>query len=262
MKIGRSPEVLIDAHAALTKSHGVANAIQDTAPLVTHAAAKTGVHAVAGAYLAKTSVAGQTLGDAEIPAAIARDDEVATAVSDEATARDIAIAAEALLRANADGALSTEIDDDVAAEAIARDEAIAAENHPTIIRKTADQIVSNSEALQNDDHLLLAMAANEVWEFLVYLLASSPTGDPDINTNFSVPGGASYYFKSTATTVIVGANDENFALIAETRIGVLHGIVINGATPGSLQFQWAQLTATVEDTKLLTNSYLMAQRVL
>ena len=81
MKIGRMISPAIATHAALTKTHGVATAIQDTAPLATHEAAKTAVHAVAGAYLAKTSQSDQTLSDTEIPAAIARDQEVVDAIA-------------------------------------------------------------------------------------------------------------------------------------------------------------------------------------
>ena len=33
----------------------------------------------------------------------------------------------------------------------------------TTVYKTADEIVNNSTTLQNDDHLLLALGANEVW---------------------------------------------------------------------------------------------------
>ena len=36
--------------------------------------------------------------------------------------------------------------------------------HTKITYKTADQTVNNSAVLQNDDHLLLAVGANEVWE--------------------------------------------------------------------------------------------------
>lgn len=66
MIIGRSVRTLISAHSAL----------------------KTGVHAVSTAFLAKTSQLDQTLGDSEIPAAIARDTEVAFAVGAEAEARE------------------------------------------------------------------------------------------------------------------------------------------------------------------------------
>lgn len=48
-----------------------------------------------------------------------------------------------------------------------------------IARKTADEVVNNSATLQNDDHLLLALAANEVWEVEINLWYDSGT-TPDL----------------------------------------------------------------------------------
>ena len=62
MRIGRSVEAVVGIHEAKT----------------------TGVHGVASDYLAKTSQAAQTLGDAEIPAAIARDTEVTAEIATHA----------------------------------------------------------------------------------------------------------------------------------------------------------------------------------
>ena len=49
----------------------------------------------------------------------------------------------------------------------------------TVVRKTADETVNNSNALQNDNHLLLALAANEVWQVELTLLLLSTSTTPD-----------------------------------------------------------------------------------
>jgi len=152
----------------------------------------------------------------------------------------------------------------------------------TIVRKTADETVNNSTTLQNDDHLLLAIAANEVWLINLFLLWTSPTAGVYLKTGWSYPAGCSIkwgteiqlastnkaYWSSAVTTAskpalltetstwsdILGANDA---------IDGVHltAIVINGANAGTLNFQWAQATAAPEDTKVLANSCLIAHKL-
>ena len=92
------------------------------------------------------------------------------------------------------------------------------------VRKTADETVNNSTTLQNDDHLQLALAANDIYLVELFLLQQSPSLNSDFKCGWSYPAACT----------------------------------INGANAGTLIFQWAQNTATVEDTKVLTNSYLIA----
>ena len=42
---------------------------------------------------------------------------------------------------------------------------------------------------------------------------------------------------------------------------VIRAIVINGANAGTLQFQWAQSTAHASNSKILTNSCLIANKL-
>lgn len=73
MRVGRS----LAAALVAIELETVARAAADTA----HAAKKSAVHGVGAAYLAKTSVAAQTLSDAEIPDAVSRDLELANAIA-------------------------------------------------------------------------------------------------------------------------------------------------------------------------------------
>lgn len=144
----------------------------------------------------------------------------------------------------------------------------------TVVRKTADETVNNSTTLQNDDELLYAMAANAIVYFRANLIVSSSSSgaNTDFKLAFTVPAAATLAwsftgginFESSAATASAPAprttsgdplntfTDDN-----STRLVTVEGIVVNGANAGNLQLQWAQVTAAVSDTKVLTNSYLM-----
>ena len=138
-----------------------------------------------------------------------------------------------------------------------------------LIRKTADETVNNSAVLQDDNELFLPMLANEVWQITLSLIVNS-SAVADLKLGFTAPAGAAMYsysryirednvvcdgFASLAATLLlrgVGANEMPIFLT---------GIVINGANAGNFQIQWAQATAEVSDTKVLTNSYIIAHKM-
>lgn len=138
-----------------------------------------------------------------------------------------------------------------------------------IVRKGSDETVNNSETLQDDNDLFFQMAADDTWYFEARVLSNSGT-TPDIKFAFTVPTG------STLSWSVIQTGTTNVAeLIAPisasgTAAGVdgtgadsqsfIAGIVRVGGTPGNFQLQWAQNVANVSDTKVLTNSYLLAGR--
>lgn len=135
-----------------------------------------------------------------------------------------------------------------------------------VIRKTADETVNNSTALQNDDELLLPILANEIWEFEVLIIAESSAA-ADIKTAITVPAGA------TLKSIGIGRDQANATITASSTaawtaeningiITILKGIVINGANAGNVTLQWAQQAAEVSDTKVLTNSCILAHRLI
>ena len=158
----------------------------------------------------------------------------------------------------------------------ARDAAIAVHAalftlHNKVVRKAADgDPVNNSTTLVNDPELLFAIAANEVWEFeLLAIINSSAVAD--IKFQFTGPAGSSIYRfnvgESAAATDFISATEPGGAAIDVRGQGIaminaiLEGIIINGATAGNLQVQWAQNTAEVSDTKVLANSLLIAHKI-
>lgn len=140
----------------------------------------------------------------------------------------------------------------------------------TIVLKTADETVNNSSVLQNDDHLLLAMAANEAWVIDIILYYLSVSATPDIKCDAAIPNGASGAYVAwgldyanavyTAATAI-GTTCAFGATAGVLRVARITYVVVNGATAGNFQFQWAQRTATAEDTTMKTNSCLIAHQV-
>jgi len=133
----------------------------------------------------------------------------------------------------------------------------------TTVHKAADETVNDSAVLQNDDHLLVAMAANEKWEAMFYILTVG-TAASDFKVSFTVPVGATGYY------ALEGPGQETYAFAAARTVNLaganevihcFHVVVVNGANAGNLQFQWAQDTAVAEDTKVKINSCLVAHEL-
>lgn len=132
--------------------------------------------------------------------------------------------------------------------------------HTKAVNKTADETVNNSDTFQNDDELLLAIGANEVWAFELYLLSSS-SAVADYKGKFVGPSGATVYAQFASSNHLPADQ----TLVGVGRVGGVfqkwHGVIINGATAGNLQFQWAQDAAEASDTKVLAGSCLVATQL-
>ena len=137
------------------------------------------------------------------------------------------------------------------------------------IIKTAVQTVNNSIVLVNDNHLLLAVAANDIWVIELFLLVTSPTATPDVAWAFTVPAGgsiygvwffnqdgvqASSYTDLTAQRTIAGV--DNTTKYMQTR-----ALYFGAGTAGNVQLQWAQAVATAEDTQVLENSFMLCHKL-
>ena len=145
---------------------------------------------------------------------------------------------------------------------------------PKIVRKTADQSVTNSTTLVNDTHLKIALIANEVWVFEACLFTGGPTAG-DIKIAFTVPAGATLKWSgsglvttaaSLADLVLVGittasGGESGFGTLTGTDSMIrLAGTVVNGATPGDLQLRFAQQVADGSPSSIFINSWLRGDR--
>lgn len=143
-----------------------------------------------------------------------------------------------------------------------------------LVRKTADESVTSSTTLQNDTHLLFAVAANEVWLFEAFLaVEGSDAGD--FKLAFKVPSGATLIWaahgvRTGATTatddinaIVIEVDDSpaTYGSAAASDVGIfVKGTIVNGANAGDLQLRWAQATSDGTPTKVLANSWLKGFR--
>ena len=138
------------------------------------------------------------------------------------------------------------------------------------IRKTSDETVNNSNTLQDDDELLLAVGANEVWTIEAILRLSCKTAS-NFKYAFTIPVAGSFLGYDCA---IISDDGKDYwgPVDLETPRNVttatmvddwlyIKGMYVGGANAGNIQLQWAQLTAEVEDTLVLTNSYMLAHKL-
>lgn len=145
---------------------------------------------------------------------------------------------------------------------------LVTEVRPIDVLKGSDETVSNSSTLQNDDELLLSVAASTFYRFFIDITFQAgttadfkwaitfPTGATatfvgagwDTAQAF-VPSGSGSYTSGSAITY--GGNG-----IGSNRGIILRGTLSTGANAGTLQFQWAQNTPTVENTVVKAGSYM------
>lgn len=132
----------------------------------------------------------------------------------------------------------------------------------TIVRKAADETVNNSAVLQNDDHLVLAVGADDVWFIIVVALVTTGA-TPDWKCSFAVPAGGAMKWEAWSAAPwdkVAGGSYAATGPLAAIPVGV-QGIYIGGGTAGNVNFQWAQRVADPSDTKVLTNSFLIAWQI-
>lgn len=143
----------------------------------------------------------------------------------------------------------------------------------TLIRKTADEAVNNSVVMQNDDHLIIPIAANEVWqaEYFLHVLQGAWAA-VDFKYNFTIPAAATLTYKAhdaidsagtLAGSMIIVAATDLVAAVGNGISSLIHAkiVVVNGANAGNITLQWAQNAAAAVNTKLLANSYLIAHKM-
>lgn len=132
-----------------------------------------------------------------------------------------------------------------------------------IVRKTADETVNNNNTLQDDDALLFAIGASEIWSFQMYVRTNWKAAS-DFKFTITVPSGATGGFNAqnssmNTTNEFAFASSQALASTSDQTTTVrLMGVVVNSTNAGNVTFQWSQDTAVAEDTKVLANSYIIA----
>jgi hypothetical protein len=144
-------------------------------------------------------------------------------------------------------------------------------------RRTTDSTaVSNSTTLVSDSQLVLTPAISTVYR-LEGFIAYISTAVADLKWAFNFPAAAtlSWGAVGNAITASSGAGDAvtNVAnrLVADSTFSYggggaficglyLRGLLIMGGTAGNLTSRWAQATAEVSNTKILTDSWISLRK--
>ena len=141
------------------------------------------------------------------------------------------------------------------------------------VRKTADESVTTSTTLQDDDELTFAIAASEEWVVNFDLFAAAAFGTTGLKVAVTVPSGATLNYDfaaiddagsvdmdgtSTSGSAITFASADFAGTIAKVS-GILW--VLNSTNAGSVTLQFAQATSSGTAVTLLSGSSLKAIRM-
>lgn len=140
---------------------------------------------------------------------------------------------------------------------------------PVVVLKTADETVNNSTTLQDDNHLVLAVGASDVWILDVLLGWSRESGGAQQSKYaFTVPVAATIIgHPGWSLTAQSAATDITSAQTLTGTMGTgttwLHftALYVGGANAGNIQLQWAQNTAEGFNHYLKANSRIIAVKL-
>lgn len=134
--------------------------------------------------------------------------------------------------------------------------------------KTADESVTSSATLQDDDHLVKAVLANTAYTYEIWLMYLAGTVG-DFKAAIVYPSGGSLFAAVTRETGLggielggAGGMSSGTAVSGPglgTTIIMLHhwkGAFLNGGTAGDFQVQWAQNVSNGTSTTVKAGSWL------
>ncbi len=133
--------------------------------------------------------------------------------------------------------------------------------------KTADESVTSSDTLQDDDHLSgWSLDASTLYRFEIHLWVEAATSTPDIKVAFQVDNAltdSQYTIMSTSdggASIADGETDVTTAhsrgLTAGARTGIrLQGFVLTGGSATVIDLQWAQAVNNATATTVYAGSW-------
>lgn len=155
---------------------------------------------------------------------------------------------------------------------------------PRFARKTGDTSRASTTTFADDDHLTLGtLPADSVWDVEIVLNITSSSTTPDFKGRLLGPTGAAFHYvrlynhtdmtTNDLTDGTAGTNTSAMDTGVATHFNVgmtaggfasgcvVKGLVIIGATAGTVTLQWAQNSSNAAATVLKANSFVKAQRV-
>jgi len=140
------------------------------------------------------------------------------------------------------------------------------------VRKTADESVTSSAVLQNDDHLLFSIpqAGTYAFEFVIFA-TSAANAAGDIQIQLTGPTGTFTFggvglditlaSGNTGTVNMAGISTTlNFGVSTTQTMILIKGILVATAS-GTLQLQWAQQTSNANATTVKAGSHMFVRQV-
>lgn len=146
----------------------------------------------------------------------------------------------------------------------------------SVIRKSADESVTSSTTLQNDDALIIPVSASKRYQFILtcYVYGAASGATMDFKCGWSVPSGTTMAWAPSGTVVSTEATFMgNAAATGHTALyteastpafglsstATAHGIQFHGrirvsSTAGNVNFQWAQNTSNANALTMETDS--------
>lgn len=146
---------------------------------------------------------------------------------------------------------------------------------PLFVRKTADESVTSSTTLQNDNHLFLSVATNTTYILDAFIIYDGQSAG-DLKYGWTAPASATLDWTPRDLSTTVGATMVDAIDMAWLQIGSTEttgawattwgvatptGLLQVSGTSGTLQLQWAQDTSNATATRVKTNSWLRLQKV-
>jgi len=145
---------------------------------------------------------------------------------------------------------------------------------PVAAVKTSDESVTSSTALQNDNELVVAVAANATYHLTAYLDYEGGTlGASDLKFGWTFPAGLTMSYVASRISNITGNPAGGGGVVIQTGVPIsgssgagnsqsvsMDGTVVVSSTAGSLQLQWAQNTSSGTATIVHAKSYISLQR--
>lgn len=145
-------------------------------------------------------------------------------------------------------------------------------------RKTADESVTSSTTLQNDDHLVYTISAAGTYLVDLYLFGTSAANAAgDLNVGFSFPAGT-LHFAATGLGLTLGSGNDGTVtppgLLSATSGTSVLGLGLSTSTlfirvyailiatgAGTLQFMWCQNSSNASASTLKSGSYMTVKQV-
>jgi hypothetical protein len=150
-------------------------------------------------------------------------------------------------------------------------------NNVGFVGKTADETVTSSTTLQDDDALTFPVEASEVWSFEGMAIFTSANATMDMKWSVAgptSPTSAAFWrrpleYPTTPTGSAPNAVSAFGAAItsgggANATIGWVvefGGWIVNGSNAGNVRFQWAQNVSDAGALKVLKGSWIKPQRI-